>query len=635
MMKVRHHYRILCSLALILMLSLLLGVRERTLAQSYRFEVPELRMQVYVQPDASVKIEYDITFKNLGQTIDIIDIGTPHKNYDIRNMRASINGVGLSDIRTSTYLDTGVEIHLGSQSIPIGKSSTLHFEFAMPDMVYQDTTRKDYASLQITPTWFDDSSVSGSTAIWIAIHMPEGVVADDVLYQKVEFTQKAIYQGRAVAVWNWEQGSATQAYLVGVSFPKAGMDRVVKMTIVDLAIKWLEDNPNARMIMGLIQALLFGVLFFRFTGGTGCALFGMLMAGLAVLIVISPLAQLVALPLLILLVIVNEWHLSRRKKTYLPPIAQVEGGGIKRGLTAPEAATLLEMPLNKILTLVVFGLLAKGILRQVEDDPLKVEVVEPFRTISNPNLKTTKARLEARRKAAQDLKTVIHKYEDSFLYLLEKHAGKAVKDIDFAPAMQILITDTAEKMKGFDLSDTKEYYQRVMERAWQQAQAIGEIPQREEYLDKYLPWVMMNDNYPTVLTAGGYSYWPVWIRRYRPIATPGTGGMQVPMPSSSGRPVAGGRTTLGDVGSSFAGWAQATAGGLAGAIMPGSLKVPGVKGGVIDLSGMDKVTGDVFEAMAKSSSSGGGRSGGGGGGRSCACACAGCACACACAGGGR
>ncbi|HQE99892.1 MAG TPA: hypothetical protein PLG06_09200, partial [Anaerolineae bacterium] len=103
--------------------------------------------------------------------------------------------------------------------------------------------------------------------------------------------------------------------------------------------------------------------------------------------------------------------------------------------------------------------------------------------------------------------------------------------------------------------------------------------------------------------------------------------------SGSSRPAAGGRTTLGDVGSSFAGWAQATAGGLAGAILPGSLKVPGVSGGVLDLSGMDKVTGDIFEAMAKSSASSG-RSGGGGG-HSCACACAGCACACACAGGGR
>ncbi|MDX9955904.1 MAG: hypothetical protein RBT75_17525 [Anaerolineae bacterium] len=628
----KRNYRILYGLVLVMLLALLLGMREPAVAQSYRFEVPELRMQVYVQPDASVKIEYDITFKNLGATIEVIDIGTPHKNYNIGNMSASMNGVGLNDIRKSTYIDTGVEIHLGSQAIPMGGASTLHFEFTMPDMVYQDTTRKDYASLQITPTWFDSSSVSGSTAIWVAIHMPEGVSADDMLYQKVEFTQKALFQGRAVAVWNWEEGRATQEYLVGVSFPQVGMDRVITMTLIDLMVKWMEDNPNTRMIMGLIQALLFGVLFFRFTGGTGCALFGMLMVGLVVLIIISPLAQLVALPLLVLLVIINEWQLSRRKKTYLPPIAQVEGGGIKRGLTAPEAATLLEMPLNKILTLVIFGLLAKGILQQVEDDPLKVEVAEPFRTLANPNLKTTKARLEARRQAAQDLKTIIHKYEDGFLQLLEKHPGKAVKDIDFAPAMQILITDTAEKMKGFDLSDTKEYYQRIMERAWQQAQTIGEIPQREEYLDKYLPWVMMNDNYPTVLTTGGYSYWPRWIRHSRPIST-GGGGMQAPIPSGSGRPVAGGRTTLGDVGSSFAGWAQATAGGLAGAIMPGSLKVPGVKGGVVDLSGVDKVTGDVFEALSKSSSGGGG--GGGGGGRSCACACAGCACACACAGGGR
>jgi hypothetical protein len=74
-------------------------------------------------------------------------------------------------------------------------------------------------------------------------------------------------------------------------------------------------------------------------------------------------------------------------------------------------------------------------------------------------------------------------------------------------------------------------------------------------------------------------------------------------------------------------------GGLATAIMPGSLKLPGVRGGFVDLSGVDKVTGDVFEALSKSSGSGSGKSGRSGSG--CACACAGCACACACAGGGR
>ena len=76
-------------------------------------------------------------------------------------------------------------------------------------------------------------------------------------------------------------------------------------------------------------------------------------------------------------------------------------------------------------------------------------------------------------------------------------------------------------------------------------------------------------------------------------------------------------------------------GGLAGAILPSSLNVPNTKGGFVNLSGVDKVTGDVFQALAKASTSSGGSKGGRGGGGGCACACAGCACACACAGGGR
>ncbi|HRU94630.1 MAG TPA: hypothetical protein P5195_05305, partial [Anaerolineae bacterium] len=111
-MKRTNH--LLYSLMLLFLLLLPLGGHQSAVAQSYVFEVPELRMQVYVQPDASVKIEYDITFHNLGETIDVVDIGTPHENYDLNNMSASMNGVSLSDIRKSTYIDTGVEIHLGS-----------------------------------------------------------------------------------------------------------------------------------------------------------------------------------------------------------------------------------------------------------------------------------------------------------------------------------------------------------------------------------------------------------------------------------------------------------------------------------------------------------------------------------------
>jgi hypothetical protein len=575
-------------------------------------------MQVYVQPDASVKIIYDITFKNYGSPIDIVDIGMPHSNYNLSTMSASINGVNLSTIRDSEYVHPGVEVHLSGQAIRSGAQGTLHFEFSMPDLVFQDTTNKELASLQITPTWFDSDFVRGTSNIQIAIHMLEGIQPDEMLYQDVPFTTKALYQGRAVAVWQ-AQEPATRAYRVGVSFPQRGMTRVIKMTFLQLVNKWLTDNPTARFILGAAVMIMFAVLFFRFSGGTGFSVFVILGGVILLCLFISPISALIAPVIVGPLIALNEGSLKKKRKTYLPAIAQVEGGGIKRGLTAPEAGVLIEMPLNKVLTLVLFGLLEKGVIEVTKDDPLTVEVTQDFRVLPNKALNTAKDYRQHRRKIAQEKGTIIHAYEDGYLTLIERNHGKAVRDIDFGKPTELLIKATVAKMKGFDLSDTQEYYRRVIDRAMEQASALGEIEAREKYLDKYLPWVMMDDNYPTVLTHRGYSYWPIWVRGSR-----STGGLSAP--STSSGPAIGGRTRAGDVAGSFSGWAESTMGGMAAAIMPGSLNIPGVKGGFVDLSGADKVTGDIFTALAKSSGGGGG-----GGG----CACAGCACACACAGGGR
>ena len=161
-------------------------------------------------------------------------------------------------------------------------------------------------------------------------------------------------------------------------------------------------------------------------------------------------------------------------------------------------------------------------------------------------------------------------------------------------------------MKGFDLSDTQDYYRRIIDKAMEQAASLGEIEQRQQYLDKYLPWVMMNDQYPTVLTTGGYNYWPVWARR-----SYASRALQYRRTGQPARSSSGGRTSFGDVAASFSGWAESTMGGMAAAIMPGSMNLPTTKGGFVDLSGVDKVTGDVFEALSKSSGKGGGgRSGG-------------------------
>ena len=68
---------------------------------------------------------------------------------------------------------------------------------------------------------------------------------------------------------------------------------------------------------------------------------------------------------------------KRRKMQYLPPELAVEGTGVKRGLTAVEAAILLEAPLNKVMTMILFGLLKKGIITVESEKPLKITATDP------------------------------------------------------------------------------------------------------------------------------------------------------------------------------------------------------------------------------------------------------------------
>ncbi|GAB4163241.1 MAG: hypothetical protein Fur0021_38200 [Candidatus Promineifilaceae bacterium] len=606
-------------LALLLAACLLVLLVTPASAQDYLFSVPDLEMQVFVQRDASVLIVYDITFQNSksGHVIDIVDIGMPTSNYEIGNMSASVSGVAVTDIRPSEFVNPGVEIHLERFSIPSGGTGALHFEFTIPNLVYQDVTNKDLASLQISPTWFDGQFVQGTTDIKIAIHLPEGVNPDEMLYQDVPFTQKALFEGRAVAFWEFPEARLTGPNRVGVSFSQTVMERVIEQSVFDLAINWFVGNPGVRMVAGIAGVLLFSFLFFRFSGGTGWSLWFLLTGGLILLYVISPGLHMLSFIPLIALIFVNERGLKKRKSKYLPPIVSVEGGGIKRGLTAAEAAALLEMPLNKVLALVLFGLLKKGVVRQVEATPLKLEISEPFRAALPP---TKKEKQQARRQAAQDAGLVLHKYEHPFLEALEENPNKPVPQINFGKAMNALLETVAARLKGFNLEETRDYYRRIVDRAITEAKSIGDLPEFEKTVDRNLEWILMSEEYPTVFARPSYTYFPHWVR-------PTSSGGSVSLGGGKGSGSAS-VPSLGDVGAGFAGWAETTMGTLAGAILPGSVKTGG---GYVNLSGVDKVTGDIFEAL----SSGSGGSGGSSGGSSCACACAGCACACACAGGGR
>jgi len=575
-------------------------------AQSYSFSVPRMVLGVTPNPDASVTLNYEVKFhcNDGAHPIDVVDMGLPHGGYDISNMKASLNGRALTDIRVSTEIDTGVEVHL-TPPIQPGETGTFEFEATMPNMVFQDTTNPELASLRITPTWWGSAYVTDTTDLVIAVYLPDTIDLNQVLYQLGrEFDEKLQLSGRKAVVWVFEDTRIVKEHMVGCSFPKAWMERVVKQTALGLAWKWWKESTGARMIVGLLMLVVFGIWYFRITGGTGTCLFVPLVIVVPILWAASPALELLGIPVLILLWLLGDRIAAARKRSYLPPIESVPGGQIKRGLTAPEAAVLLERPLGEVLTLVIFGMLKKGLVTMVREDPLTVEVPEQFQTTRGE-----------RRKVASALGTVVRGYEQPFLDAIMESPGTPVPELDLSKEMRNLVRVTAERMKGNDLERTKEYYESIVYKAWKEARLIGEVEKRDEYVDNNIGWLMLDPGYPRHFHTwhrSGYSYSPAWSRPSAPSAPAPTGATS-------------GRTSFGDVAASFAGWSENVSGRMAATMDP--VRVGLVDGRIMDLSGVDKVGMDFLETMAES--------GGGGGGGGCACACAGCACACACAGGGR
>ena len=136
------------------------------------------------------------------------------------------------------------------------------------------------------------------------------------------------------------------------------------------------------------------------------------------------------------------------KPKYLPAIAQVEGGGIKRGLTAPESAVILELPLTKVLILVVFGMLEKGLIRQTKDDPLTVEVVEEFRVKDKPNLTDAKAKKNYRNQLRNKRGPSSTATSMRFLDLFEDNPDSPIKALKIVGPMQGLANQDRGKDEG-------------------------------------------------------------------------------------------------------------------------------------------------------------------------------------------
>ncbi|MEJ2759074.1 MAG: hypothetical protein P8046_11390, partial [Anaerolineales bacterium] len=403
--------------------------------------------------------------------------------------------------------------------------------------------------------------VSGSTDLTVIYHFPPGLSPEEPRWHQAPsgFPSEPITgyddNGRITYTWRNPNANAYSQYLFGSSFPKS----YVPASAVATPTFWQNIGIDPEALFGWACICGIGLIF-------------------------------IAIPVL------SIRGAQKRKMKYLPPKLAIEGHGIKRGLTAVEAAILLEQPMDKILTMILFATIKKGAAKVISRDPLNIEVTQP-------------------------LPSGLRAYEKEFLDAMSEQ-GNAKKKRALQTAMINLVKSVSKAMKGFSQRESRNYYKKIIEAAWNQVEEADTPEVKSETYDKVMEWTMLDDEYDDRTRRVFQSYpvfLPTWWHNYSPGTTrsgPSLGKSSAP----ASRPTPGGTSMPTLPGSEFA-----------GSIVTGVQDfATGVIGG---LTGFTSSVTNKTNPIPKASSGGSYRSGGGGSSCACACACAGCACACA--GGGR
>ena len=546
----------------ILLAALVLPVAVYAQDLPYYFQVNKEDVHVYWNSDGTMSLDYIWVFTNLpnAHVIDFVDVGMPNSLFDMSTVKVDVNGSPVSATKGDYAGDgSGFAVVLGNLAIPAGGTGKVHvYVGKIEQVLYPDDNDEAYASATFVPTYFGSQYISGTTDFTLTYHLPKDMAPEEPRWHAAPSgfpsEPETAYDGNNHVTYTWSSlnASASKKYVFGASFPRS------YVPANSIYVKPAEPLVSSDTVFSLLCAGFFGFIF-------------------------------IGVPAL------SVYSNNKRKLQYLSPRVAIEGHGVKRGLTAVEAAILLEQPLDKVLTMILFGVVKKNAAQVIKRDPLDVQAIEP-------------------------LPEKLHDYEKDFLTAF-KESGKERQKL-LQEMMVRLVKTVSEKMKGFSRRETVDYYKSITEKAWAQVEAADTPEVKSQKFDDALEWTMLDKDYDdrTRRVFQGPMYVPMWWGHYNPTYRPASSSQPTvgsgPFPTS-GQPV----TSSALPGAEFA--SQMVTG-----VQTFSEKVVGNIN-----TFTEKVTGATNPLPKPSSNV---RSGGGGsGGRSCACACACAGCACACAGGGR
>ncbi len=484
--------------------------------------------KVWVNSDGSIDILYNVTLTIDQGSIGIITIGMPAKGFTAQYAKdLSEASLQTSDASSGDYY--GVDVTLRSR-VYAPSSVTIVLYAIVPNMVYEDSQNPGNVGLQFSPSDWEVTIRDLRTLIVL----PQGVKQNEIK-TNVNWDGLLTEDSSYVVYWERKYVGANQKYLFGVSFPK------------QYVTSYVTTGPNVWLIAAIILSV----------------------AGLIFVVILI---------------------LRRRKMPYDRPRVMAESLGPARGLTAVEAAVVLDQPPVKVLTMILFGLTLKRALAIVATIPL------------------VRVRVEKRVEQPPQLRY----YDLDFLRAVEEEG--TLDEGELALTYTTLKQQVDRKLRGYSREETVNYYKSTVEKAWKQLSEAGTPELRGEVLDKELDWLILDQDYrdrfrttlppdTIIVISRPEDYW--YPRLPRPLPSPAP----TPMPTPTTPPTAP-REPL---------------------RIPGSDVADSIVKGIEDTSNrlvknVESFTKTILPPPPPTKREPIRRS------ATCACACAHCACACACVG---
>ncbi|HHY34921.1 MAG TPA: DUF2207 domain-containing protein [Firmicutes bacterium] len=309
----------------------------------------------------------------------------------------------------------------GFPAIKPGTSRSFTVTATVPKFIFPDTQNEDYVTMRYIPGWW--SSEVGS--LDIAVILPNGVEKSEIKtgsrkWDGIAQTQSGAY----VVTWSFRGLRPDERVSVTVGFPEKYV--TLPSQLEGGKTEPVHQYPEYRA-PGIGEQ------------GAGTVLVVLMVVAFMLFVVLG---------------------LSREQ--YSSPQVSMEGVGVNENLSPVEASILLNQPPEKTITLLLFSMIKRGIVRVYSTDPLKL-AVEYERDLSEA--------------------------EKLFIQAINRETGE-IEPAKLVPVFRYLVISVNEKMKPYCRRDTEEFYRRRIAELWGEVKAQGTPEMKLEAVDRHLLWLL-------------------------------------------------------------------------------------------------------------------------------------------------